>query len=34
VIVNAPFCEMNSVTVVPANEFFELDTLAVFRDLA
>jgi len=24
---------MNRMTIVPANEFFELDTLAVFRDL-
>jgi hypothetical protein len=33
-LLNAPFREMNSVAVVPANEFFELDALAVFRDLA
>jgi len=25
---------MNGVAVVPANKFFELDALAVFRDLA
>jgi hypothetical protein len=25
---------MNRVAIVPANEFFELDTAAVFRDLA
>jgi hypothetical protein len=30
---DAPLCEMNRMTIVPANEFFELDTLAVFRDL-
>jgi hypothetical protein len=25
---------MNRMTIVPANEFFKLDALAVFRDLA
>jgi hypothetical protein len=34
VILNAPLCEMNRMTIIPANEYFELDTLAVFRDLA
>jgi hypothetical protein len=34
VIPNVPLCEMNCVAIVPANEFFELDTPAVFRDLA
>jgi hypothetical protein len=34
VLLNAPFCELNSVAVAPANEFLELDALAVFRDLA
>jgi hypothetical protein len=29
-----PLCEMNRVAIVPANEFFELDEPAVFRDLA
>jgi hypothetical protein len=33
VILNAALCEMNRVTIVPANEFFELDAVAVFRDL-
>ena len=33
VILNEPLCEMNRVTIVPANEFFKLDALAVFRDL-
>jgi hypothetical protein len=28
-----PLCEMNRVAIVPANEFFELDAVAVFRDL-
>jgi len=32
--VHAALCEMNRMTIVPANEFFELDELAVFRDLA
>jgi hypothetical protein len=34
VILNEPLCEMNRMAIVPANEFFELDTVAVFRDLA
>jgi hypothetical protein len=34
VILNAPLCEMNRMTLIPANEYFELDTLAVFSDLA
>jgi hypothetical protein len=34
VILNAPLCEMNRVAIVPANEFLELDALAIFRDLA
>jgi hypothetical protein len=29
----ALLCEMNRMAIVPANEFFELDALAVFRDL-
>jgi hypothetical protein len=32
VILNDPLCEMNRVAIVPANEFFELDAVAVFRD--
>jgi hypothetical protein len=31
---NASLCEMNRMAIVPANEFFELDALAVFCDLA
>jgi hypothetical protein len=31
---NASLCEMNCMAIVPANEFFELDALAVLRDLA
>jgi hypothetical protein len=34
VILNAPLCEMNRMTIIPAKEFFELDAPAVFRDLA
>jgi hypothetical protein len=34
VILNDPLCEMNRVTIVPANEFFELNAVAVFRDPA
>jgi hypothetical protein len=34
VILNAPLSEMNRMAIVPANEFFELDALAVFRDPA
>jgi hypothetical protein len=34
VILNNPLCEMNRMTIVPANEFFKLDALAVFSDLA
>jgi hypothetical protein len=34
VILNDLLCEMNRMAVVPANEFFELDAAAVFRDLA
>jgi hypothetical protein len=34
VLLNVPLCEVDRMTVVPANEFFELDALAVFRDLA
>jgi hypothetical protein len=34
VILNDLLCEMNRMTIVPANEFFKLDALAVFRDLA
>jgi hypothetical protein len=34
VILNDPLCEMNRVTIVPANEFLELDALAVCRDIA
>jgi hypothetical protein len=34
VILNAPPCVMNRMTIIPAKEFFELDALAVFRDLA
>jgi hypothetical protein len=34
VIFNDLLCEMNRMTIVPANEFFELDALAFFRDLA
>ena len=33
-ILNDPLCEMDRVTIVPANEFFKLDAVAVFRDLA
>jgi hypothetical protein len=33
-IMNASLCEMNRMAIVPANEFFELDALAVFCDLA
>jgi hypothetical protein len=31
---NEPLCQINRVAILPANEFFELDTAAVFRDLA
>jgi hypothetical protein len=34
VILNDPLCEMDRVTIVPTNEFFKLDAVAVFRDLA
>jgi hypothetical protein len=34
VILNEPLCQMNRMAIVPANEFFKLDTAAVFRDLA
>jgi hypothetical protein len=34
VISNDPLCEMHRVAIVPANEFFKLDAVAVFRDLA
>jgi hypothetical protein len=34
VILNEPLCQTNRVAIVPANEFLELDTAAVFRDLA
>jgi hypothetical protein len=34
VVTNASLCEMNRMAIVPANEFFELDALAVFHDLA
>ena len=34
VILNAVLREMNCMAVVPANEFFELDAPAIFRDLA
>jgi hypothetical protein len=34
VVPNVPLCEMNRMAIVPAKEFFELDALAVFRDLA
>jgi hypothetical protein len=34
VILNASLCEMNRMAIVPANEFFELDAPAIFRDLA
>jgi hypothetical protein len=34
VILNEPLCAHHGFTIVPANEFFELDTPAVFRDLA
>jgi hypothetical protein len=34
VILKKPLCEMNRVAIVPANEFLEPDTAAVFRDLA
>ena len=32
-ILNDPLCEMDRVTIVPTNEFFKLDAVAVFRDL-
>ena len=32
VILNDPLCEMDRVTIVPTNEFFKLDAVAVFRD--
>jgi hypothetical protein len=34
VILNKPLCEINRVIIVPANEIFELGTVAVLRDLA
>ena len=33
-ILNAPLCEMNRVAMVPANQLFEVDAVAVFRNLA
>jgi hypothetical protein len=34
VILNEPFREMNRVAIVPADQFFEVDAVAVFSDLA
>jgi hypothetical protein len=34
VISNDPLCEMHRLAIVPANEFFELNAVTVFRDLA
>jgi hypothetical protein len=34
VILNDLLCEMNGMAIVSAYKFFELDALAVFRDLA
>jgi hypothetical protein len=33
VTLNAPLCEINRMAIVPANEFFELNALAIFRDV-
>jgi hypothetical protein len=33
VILNAPLCEMNRMAIVPANEFVELDAMAVYGNL-
>jgi len=33
-ILNEPLCEMNRMTIVPANEFFKPNAAAAFRDLA
>jgi hypothetical protein len=34
VILKMPVCEMNRVAIIPADRFFEVDALAVFRGLA
>jgi hypothetical protein len=34
VILKMPLCEMNRVAIVPADQFFEVGAVAVFRDLA
>jgi hypothetical protein len=31
-ILDAPLCEMHRVAIVPANQLFEVDAVAVFRE--